>query len=134
MTVRIAVVAPSGAAQPGLDKALAAAVAKSRFAGEVSVEVHPDAMRVSGHFAGTDAQRLKAFLEVANDPSVDAVWALRGGYGSGRLLEGIKAGLKPAARDKTYLGYSDFGFVLGLLYASASRASPTGRCRWTARR
>lgn len=69
-----------------------------------------------GHFAATDEQRAQDFLAFANRPDLDAVWFCRGGYGSGRLIEPILAGLKPAAREKEYLGYSDAGSLLGALY------------------
>jgi muramoyltetrapeptide carboxypeptidase len=77
---------------------------------------HPQCFRSHGHFAGTDAERAGAFLEVANDPAFDALWFARGGYGSCRIAEWVIAELKPPARDKTYLGYSDAGFLLAGLY------------------
>jgi len=40
------------------------------------------------------------------------VWFARGGYGSNRIAEAAAADLPPAARAKTYLGYSDAGFLL----------------------
>ena len=46
------------------------------------------------------------------DPSVDAVWFARGGYGSNRIAEAALANLPDAARAMTYLGYSDAGFLL----------------------
>ncbi len=69
-----------------------------------------------GHFAGDDAQRLDAFLAAANDPDIDAVWFAMGGYGAGRIAAPAIAGLTPAARKKTYLGYSDAGTLLAALY------------------
>jgi muramoyltetrapeptide carboxypeptidase len=69
-----------------------------------------------GHFAATDEQRAHDFLTLANREDIDAVWFCRGGYGSGRLIEPILKGLKPAARNKDYLGYSDAGSLLGALY------------------
>jgi muramoyltetrapeptide carboxypeptidase len=47
-----------------------------------------------------------------SDPSVDAVWFARGGYGSNRVAEAALADLPAAARAKTYMGYSDAGFLL----------------------
>jgi len=84
---------------------------------EVDLVFHPQCFEVAGHFAGTDAARAAAFLEYANDPAIDAIWFLRGGYGSNRILPLIMPELGPAARRKTYLGYSDMGFLLGALYA-----------------
>ncbi|MCB1109441.1 MAG: LD-carboxypeptidase [Chlamydiia bacterium] len=39
------------------------------------------------YFAGTDQQRADAFMEAWKDPEVKAVWCIRGGYGSGRILD-----------------------------------------------
>ncbi len=50
------------------------------------------------------------------DPSVDAVWFARGGYGSNRIAEAALADLPEAARTKTYLGFSDAGFLLAGLH------------------
>lgn len=82
----------------------------------VVLEFHPACFKVSGHFAGEDSARAKAFLEIANDPSFDALWFARGGYGSCRIAEAVMAGVTPAARDKAYLGYSDAGSMLAGLY------------------
>lgn len=119
--LKIAVVAPSGAAKPGTKARFAEALAASPHAGKVEIAIHRDAFAADHHFAGSDEVRLAAFLEAANDPTVDVVWALRGGYGSSRLLAGICAGLGPAARDKVYIGYSDFGFVLAALQGQGVR-------------
>lgn len=72
---------------------------------------------MSGHFAGTDQERADAFVRAATDPSSDAVWFARGGYGSCRIAHVI-ADLadNPVARDKLYCGYSDHGNLLGALY------------------
>jgi len=70
----------------------------------------------SGHFAGEDDIRARAFLEIANDPEIDALWFARGGYGSGRIAERVLPALTAAARGKTYLGYSDAGALLAGLY------------------
>jgi muramoyltetrapeptide carboxypeptidase len=78
---------------------------------------HPQCYEEAGHFAGTDEVRAKAFLEFANDPGFDAIWFARGGYGSNRILHNVMPQLGPAARHKTYIGFSDIGFMLGALYA-----------------
>ena len=77
---------------------------------------HDQCFAEAGHFAGPDAQRLEAFVEMANDPGFDAIWFARGGYGACRISEDAVAKLKGAARDKLYLGYSDQGNLLGALY------------------
>ena len=55
-------------------------------------------MPATGHFAGPDAERLAALREVMADPSVDAVWFARGGYGSNRIAEAAVRDLPDAAR------------------------------------
>jgi len=109
---RIGVVAP---ASP-ISKALAANVnelASSLYGPEaLTLDFHPQCFLSAGHFAGTDAERSGAFIEMANDPDIDAIWFARGGYGSGRLLGDILQRLEPAALTKTYLGYSDMGALL----------------------
>lgn len=83
---------------------------------QVELHFHEQCFAADGHFAGDDAARLAAFLDNANDPAVDAVWFAMGGYGSNRIVDEAIAGLGPAASDKTYLGYSDCGTLLGALY------------------
>lgn len=113
--MRIGITAPARR----IDEAVAARVtafAAHAFPGSELV-FHPQCHLSEGHFAGPDAARAAAFLEFANDPAIDAIWFARGGYGSNRILEPVMAGLGPAAANKTWLGYSDIGFLLGALYA-----------------
>lgn len=70
----------------------------------------------AGHFAGDDKLRCDAFVQMANDPELDAVWFARGGYGAARIAEDAVAQLKAAANDKLYVGYSDGGNLLAALY------------------
>lgn len=84
--------------------------------GSVTLEFHPACFQVSGHFAGDDAARARAFLDVAEDPVFDAVWFARGGYGSCRMAEAVMNGVGEVARKKTYMGYSDAGSLLAGLY------------------
>jgi len=94
------------------------ALARRLYPEELELCFHPQCFEAAGHFAGDDAARTRAFLAIANDPGFDALWFGRGGYGSCRLAEAVLAGLSPAARDKTYLGYSDAGSLLGVLYGA----------------
>ncbi len=82
----------------------------------IALAFHPQCYQNEGHFAGSDAARLAAFVECASDPAVDAVWFARGGYGSNRIAEAAIARLGEAARTKAYLGYSDTGYLLAALY------------------
>ncbi|MBJ7254442.1 MAG: LD-carboxypeptidase [Sphingomonadaceae bacterium] len=79
---------------------------------------HDQCFAEAGHFAGPDDMRCAAFVDLANDPSVDAVWFVRGGYGACRIAQDAVAALTSAAADKIYMGYSDAGNLLGALYAA----------------
>lgn len=82
----------------------------------VAVVFHPASFGKHGHFGGDDASRANAFVEYANDPRLDAIWFARGGYGSCRIAEAVLPRLTETARSKRYLGYSDAGSLLALLY------------------
>jgi muramoyltetrapeptide carboxypeptidase len=113
---RIGVVAPGSPVAPDLAEEVRRAASGLYPDGRVEVVFHPQCFLSAGHFAGPDAARAEAFVDVANDPGFDALWFARGGYGAARLAEGLAQRLAPAARDKAYLGYSDAGSLLGLLY------------------
>src|SRR5689334_11236095 len=106
--MRIAVVAPSCVLKLEAAEAVQAIVAER---GDCELVIHPQCFLSDGHFAGPDEARLGSLLEVMADPSIDAVWFARGGYGSNRIAEAALAQLPDAARDKLYLGYSDAGFL-----------------------
>lgn len=116
MTRRIAICAPATPITPEQAAAVTALAAAEYSALELAF--HEQCFAEAGHFAGTDAARLAAFLDCANDPASEAVWFAKGGYGSNRLLPEALEGLGEAARDKSYLGYSDCGFLLGALYGA----------------
>lgn len=107
--MRIAVVAPSCPLKREAAERVQAIVRERR---DCEVAIHPQCFLSEGHFAGPDQVRLDALREVMADASVDAVWFARGGYGSNRIAEAALADLPGAARGKTYLGYSDAGFLL----------------------
>jgi muramoyltetrapeptide carboxypeptidase len=111
--MRIALVAPSCT----LKREAAAAVEKIVAArGDCELVVHPQCFLSDGHFAGPDDKRLEALLEMMADPSVDALWFARGGYGSNRIAETALNDLPSAARTKIYVGYSDAGFLMAGLH------------------
>ena len=111
--MRIAVVAPSC---PLKREAADAVQAMVESRGDCELAIHPQCFLVDGHFAGSDDARLAALREVMADASVNAVWFARGGYGSNRIADAVLADLPDAARSKTYLGYSDAGFLLAGLH------------------
>ena len=111
--MKIAVVAPSCS----LDRTAAArveAIAAAR--GDCALMIHPQCFLTAGHFAGPDEARLAALVEVMADPEIDAIWFARGGYGSNRIAEAALRASNGAGRGKTYLGYSDAGFLLAGLH------------------
>lgn len=117
MAKKIAVVAPASPLKRETAekvKGLAAALYGARAP---EIYFHPQCFLSDGHFAGGDAERSAAFLDVANDGAFGAVWFARGGYGSCRLDDGIFEKLNDSARRKIYLGYSDMGSLLARLYA-----------------
>lgn len=116
-SLRIGVVAPGTRIEPELAERLKAFAADSFLDRAPEIVVHPQCFLSAGHFAGDDIARTKAFVEFANDPSFDAIWFARGGYGACRIAEAALAQLNGASRLKTYLGYSDNGAILGGLYA-----------------
>lgn len=83
----------------------------------LSLAFHPQCFLAWGHFAGTDAQRLSALVDAANDPGFDAVWFARGGYGSNRIAANAIGRMDRSADGKYFVGYSDAGFLLAGLAA-----------------
>jgi len=112
--LRIAVVAPSTRFAPEAAERVRQIAA--RLDPAPAIYFHPQCFESFGHFAGDDATRAAALIEVAESDAFDAVWFARGGYGAGRLLERVMPALGPAARAKTWLGYSDAGALLGAFY------------------
>ncbi len=108
--MRIGIVAPSC----GLDRSIPDRL--RALAPEHDFVIDDQCFLSDGHFAGPDQAREDALVVMANDPSVEAIWFARGGYGACRIAEAAIARFEAAARDKAYLGYSDAGFVLSGLY------------------
>lgn len=111
--MRIAVVAPSCRLTEEAAEAVEA-IADRRA--DCELAIHPQCFLSDGHFAGPDDARLAALREVMADPSFNAVWFARGGYGSNRIAEAALTDMPAAARRKLYMGYSDAGFLLAGLH------------------
>ncbi len=111
--VRIAICAPGKRLKRDRADMVEALVAGRN---DVSLHFHEQCFAENGHFAGDDGVRLRALVDCANDPAFDAVWFAMGGYGSNRIAAQAIAQMNAAARAKSYLGYSDTGFLLGALY------------------
>ena len=114
----IGVVAPAARIDAAIAEAVTALAERLYPRRPPVLRFHPQCYLSAGHFAGTDPERAAAVIEVANDPAIDAVWFVRGGYGSNRIVERVLPALGAAAREKIYLGYSDIGTMLAALYGA----------------
>lgn len=102
---RVRVVAPAGPVGAGR---LAAGIAVLEGWGLV-VEV-ADGVATGGplpHLAADDAVRARDLVEAWCDPGVAAVWAVRGGFGSQRVLDLLDLAAMEAAGPCLLVGFSD---------------------------
>lgn len=111
----VGVVAPAGAVDA---EALAAGVGMLEAAGYV-VRLGAAAHKRHGYFAGPDDLRVADLHELFRDPDVTAVFAARGGYGSGRLLPLLDFDLL-REYPKIFVGHSDTTFLLTALLQRAN--------------
>jgi len=75
----------------------------------------PNVGKRLGYLAGTDAERAADLNAAFADPKVDAIWCLRGGYGTSRILplldyETIRKNPKP------FIGFSDITATLNAIH------------------
>ncbi|HET6537207.1 MAG TPA: LD-carboxypeptidase [Sphingopyxis sp.] len=112
--MRIGIVAPSTAITQDDAEAVQALAAMGYP--QVELIFDPQCFAAHGHFAGDDAQRLRALVDMANRPDVEAIWFAKGGYGACRIAAPAVAQMTQAARNKAFLGYSDQGNILAALY------------------
>lgn len=108
--IRIGIIAPGRALERSIADRVTAIAGTS-----AELVFHPQCFLSHGHFAGADEARAEALVDFANDPALDAIWFARGGYGACRLLDLAFGRFTEAARRKTYMGYSDTGFLLARL-------------------
>ncbi|MEI9932674.1 MAG: hypothetical protein WDM89_19605, partial [Rhizomicrobium sp.] len=98
-------------------------LADNLYGERVALHFHAQCFLADGHFAGTDAERAGA-----DDRSGERS-ALRCGVVCARRLwlgphrGNVLQNLKPAAKDKVYLGYSDLGYLLAGLYRTGFRVA-----------
>ena len=97
----IALIAPAGPAE--LDLNLATQWMQVRG---YQLRVFPGVWEKDGYLAGSDAVRLRDLHAAFADDNIDAIFCLRGGYGSPRLLDGIDFELL-RRHPKPFVGYSD---------------------------
>jgi muramoyltetrapeptide carboxypeptidase len=89
------------------------------------VEVGAHALGNDGAFSGTDDERLCDLNGMLRDPRIRAILALRGGYGTPRLLDRID--YAAVRRDpKIIVGYSDITALQMALYRKTGLVSFSG--------
>lgn len=104
---RIAIVSPASPfPQGGLDAGLAVL----RGWGLEPV-VMPSAGAATGFLAGSDADRAADLAKAWLDPSIAAVIASRGGYGSQRMIDHLDWKAMAAVEPKAFVGFSDMTAV-----------------------
>jgi muramoyltetrapeptide carboxypeptidase len=132
---RVALVAPAG---PLLERddltraeSLCRALGYEPSLGRHTAERH-------GYFAGTDDQRLDDLNDALRNPEVAAIWCIRGGYGTTRILDRVDFDAL-ARRPKPLIGYSDITAVLNAatrrtgvvtFHAPMARVSMAPFSRW----
>jgi muramoyltetrapeptide carboxypeptidase len=99
---RVALVAPAG---PVTAERVERALAQCQALG-LEARVAPSALESRGFLAGTDEERRRDLQAALDDDGIDAVWALRGGYGSMRIIN-LVDWTSVQQRPKPYIGFSD---------------------------
>ena len=105
---RVALVAPAGPLLEQDDITRAEALCRAL---DYEPVVGAHARGHYGFFSGTDDERLADLNAAFRDPTVDAVWCIRGGYGVTRILDGVDFEAL-ARRPRPVIGYSDITALL----------------------
>ena len=100
---RVALIAPAGPLRD--ESELQVSIENSKSLGW-QPRIGKSALVRDGYFAGADALRLQDLLDALNDPDIDGIWCLRGGYGAARLLPHVPMDLV-SRRAMPLIGYSD---------------------------
>ena len=85
------------------------------------VRVSSRALDRAGILAGSDQDRAAELAAFFADPSINAIFGARGGYGCGRILPLLDFSAI-ARTPKIFLGFSDATFLLNALIAKSSMA------------
>jgi len=88
----------------------------------------------AGYFAGADADRVADLNRALRDDEIDAIWCLRGGYGTMRILDAVDYDAA-ARRPKPVIGYSDITALhaaLGRRCGMVMYHGPTARAQLSA--
>jgi muramoyltetrapeptide carboxypeptidase len=120
--VGVAIVAPGGYAPD--EVGLARGIALLENQGCVVHNYYDPAAKYQ-RFGGTDAARVGQLHDAADDPNVQVILALRGGYGMSRILPMLDLD-KLANSGKLFVGHSDFTALQMALLAKADAYSFAG--------
>jgi len=111
----LGIIAPAGPPKPGQLEQVPALLLAHGFKAKIFPGcAGPAHLGPNPYLAASDAQRLADLHAAFADPEVDAVLALRGGYGCARLLDRIDTALL-RRHPKLLIGYSDITSLHGLL-------------------
>ncbi|MBW4791436.1 S66 peptidase family protein [Pseudomonas tolaasii] len=97
----IGLIAPAGPAALDIEKA-----GQWMRARGFELRIFPGVYERDGYLAGSDDVRLRDLHAAFADPEIDAIFCLRGGYGTPRLLDRLDFDLL-RANPKPFVGYSD---------------------------
>ncbi|MGB6269746.1 MAG: LD-carboxypeptidase [Olleya sp.] len=100
----VAIVAPSGVLKSRNDEVNRAI--KLLESWQLNVVVGKHVFKQANHFAGTDQERCEDFQNALDDPKIKAIWSVRGGYGTVRILDRLDY-TKFLEQPKWIIGYSD---------------------------
>ncbi len=72
-------------------------------------------LKQSGHFAGTDIERLRDLQDALDNQDVKMIWALRGGYGTNRIVDELNFS-EFKKHPKYIVGFSDITILHSKLH------------------
>ncbi|MEU6248464.1 LD-carboxypeptidase [Glycomyces sp. NPDC047010] len=119
---RVAVVSP---ASPSPAERIDAGLAVLR-SWDLEPVLMPHAAGRTGLFAGLDLDRAGDFQDAWLDPSIAAVFAARGGYGSQRMIDHVDWERLRSAEPKAFIGFSDMTALHEALALNLGTASVHG--------
>ncbi|HEY8101269.1 MAG TPA: muramoyltetrapeptide carboxypeptidase [Burkholderiaceae bacterium] len=120
--VGVAIVAPGGYAPDEIGLARGIALLEKQGC---MVRNYYDPATKYQRFGGTDEARVAQLHDAADDPNVQVILALRGGYGMSRILPMLDLN-KLANSGKLFVGHSDFTALQMALLAKTNTASFAG--------
>jgi muramoyltetrapeptide carboxypeptidase len=86
------------------------------------VKIDERLFSVNHQFAGSDKARAELLNDLIVDQEVKAIWNVRGGYGSSRMIDDLDIELLKK-NPKWLMGFSDFTVVLNHVYQNAQMAT-----------